>query len=140
MDTMYVLFWFSQQLTIILQNVNEVNRERSCLAAASSVCDLAKHNGLVTVIARLAAASSVCDSTKHNGLVTPFQHFPNRTAVCSKPDESQSTDGDDSSGRESGNFGTDRHNLDSKSKRQRRQKIALHPHQRPGSSGKGCAG
>ena len=31
------------------KNVSEVNRERSRLAAASSVCDLTKHNGLVTI-------------------------------------------------------------------------------------------
>ena len=29
--------------------MSEVNRKRSCFAAASSVCDSAKHNGLVTV-------------------------------------------------------------------------------------------
>ena len=32
-----------------LQNVSNVNRERSRLAAASSICDLTKHNGLVTI-------------------------------------------------------------------------------------------
>ena len=32
-----------------LQTVSEVNRERSRLAAASSVFDLTKHNGLVTI-------------------------------------------------------------------------------------------
>ena len=32
----------------ILQSVSEVNRERSRLAAESSVCDSTKHNGLVT--------------------------------------------------------------------------------------------
>ena len=31
-----------------LQNVSDVNRERSRLAAASCVCDSTKHNGLVT--------------------------------------------------------------------------------------------
>ena len=31
-----------------LQNVSEVNRERSCLAGASSVCDSTKHNGIIT--------------------------------------------------------------------------------------------
>ena len=44
----YIQHW--SLFTKTLQNVNEVNREHS----------------------RLAAASSVCDSTKHNGLVTPF--------------------------------------------------------------------
>ena len=37
------------QLLLLGQNVCEVNRERSRLAAASSVCDSTKHNGLVTV-------------------------------------------------------------------------------------------
>ena len=36
------------QLLLLGQNVCEVNRERSCLSAASSVCDSTKHNGLVT--------------------------------------------------------------------------------------------
>ena len=37
------------QLSVTLLNVSEVNRERSRLAVASSVCDSTKHNGLVTV-------------------------------------------------------------------------------------------
>ena len=35
--------------------MNEVNRERSGLTAASSVCDSAKHNGLVTSVAHWLA-------------------------------------------------------------------------------------
>ena len=37
------------QLLLLGQNVCEVNRERSCLAATSRVCDSTKHNGLVTL-------------------------------------------------------------------------------------------
>ena len=53
------------QLPLLGQNVCEVNRERS----------------------RLSAASSLCDSTKHNGLVTkcskPFLFlFQNRPSIC----------------------------------------------------------
>ena len=44
----YLLFNLKEQLVITLQNMSEVNRERSRLAAAYSVCDLTKHNGLVT--------------------------------------------------------------------------------------------
>ena len=36
------------QLLLLGQNVCEVNRERFCLAAMSSVCDSTNHNGLVT--------------------------------------------------------------------------------------------
>ena len=46
-----LLFNLKEQLGIPLQNESEVNRERSRLAAASSVCDSTKHNSLVTVIA-----------------------------------------------------------------------------------------
>ena len=46
-----LLFNLKEQLPTTLQNVSEVNRERSRLAAATSVCDSTKHNGLVTVIA-----------------------------------------------------------------------------------------
>ena len=49
---MYSLVRSQRATTHTLQNVCEVNRERS----------------------RLAAASSVCNSTKHNGLVTPYIH------------------------------------------------------------------
>ena len=45
-----LLFNLKEQLMITLQNVSKVNRERSLLAAASSVCDLTKHNGLATVV------------------------------------------------------------------------------------------
>ena len=41
------------QLLLLGQNVCEVNREHSCLAAASRVCDSTKHNGLVTLLAFL---------------------------------------------------------------------------------------
>ena len=37
------------QLLLLGQNVCEVNRERSRLAAASSMFDSTKHNGLVTI-------------------------------------------------------------------------------------------
>ena len=43
-------FNLKEQLQITLQNVSEVNRERSRLAVASSVCDSTKHNGLVTSV------------------------------------------------------------------------------------------
>ena len=42
-------FNLKAQLMITSQNVSEVNRERSHLAAASSVCDSTEHNGLVTL-------------------------------------------------------------------------------------------
>ena len=45
---MYSFVQSQRATTHTLQNVSEVNRERSRLAAASSVCDSAKHNGLVT--------------------------------------------------------------------------------------------
>ena len=41
-------FNLNMQLLLLGQNVCEVNRERSRLAAASSVCETTKHNGLVT--------------------------------------------------------------------------------------------
>ena len=44
-----LLFDLKEQLPMTLQNVSEVNRELSRLAAASSVCDSTKHNGLVTI-------------------------------------------------------------------------------------------
>ena len=47
MDT-NVLFNLNMQLLLLGQNVCEVNRERSRLSAASSMCDSTKHNGLVT--------------------------------------------------------------------------------------------
>ena len=37
---------------VTLQNVNEVNRERSRLAAMSSVYDSTKHKGLITKCAK----------------------------------------------------------------------------------------
>ena len=40
----------NMQLLLLKQNVCEVNRERSCRAAMSSVCDSTKHNGLVTLV------------------------------------------------------------------------------------------
>ena len=46
--TCILLFDLKAQLRILLQNVSEVNRERSRLAAASSVCVSTRHNGLVT--------------------------------------------------------------------------------------------
>ena len=45
---MYSLVRSQRATAHTLQNVSEVNRERSRLAAASSVCDSTKHNGLVT--------------------------------------------------------------------------------------------
>ena len=50
---MYSLVRSQRATAHTLQNVSDVNRERSCLAAASSVCNSTKHNGLVTVIATL---------------------------------------------------------------------------------------
>ena len=44
-----LLFDLKEELSILLQNVSEVNRECSRLAAESSVCDSTKHNGLVTI-------------------------------------------------------------------------------------------
>ena len=41
-------FNLNMQLLLLGRNVCEVNRERSRLSAASSVCDSTKHNGLVT--------------------------------------------------------------------------------------------
>ena len=43
-------FGIKEQLLLVLQNVSEVNRERSCLTAASSVYDSTKHNGPITII------------------------------------------------------------------------------------------
>ena len=45
---MYSLIRSQRATAITLQNVSDVNRERSPLAAASSVCDSTEHNGLVT--------------------------------------------------------------------------------------------
>ena len=45
---MYSLVRSQRATAHTLQNVSEVNRERSRLAAASSVCEPTKHNGLVT--------------------------------------------------------------------------------------------
>ena len=45
---MYSLVGSQRATAHTLQNVSEVNRERSRLVAASSVCDSTKHNGLVT--------------------------------------------------------------------------------------------
>ena len=36
--------------SLATQNVNEVNKERTGIAAASSVCDSTKHNGLITIL------------------------------------------------------------------------------------------
>ena len=44
---MYILVQSQRATARTLQNVSEVNRERSRLAAASGVCDSTKHNGLV---------------------------------------------------------------------------------------------
>ena len=49
MDKGIFSFGIKEQLMITLQNVSEVNRERSHLTAASSVYDSTKHNVLVTV-------------------------------------------------------------------------------------------
>ena len=46
---MYSLVRSQRATAHTLQNVCEVNKERSRLAAASSVCDWTKHNGLVTM-------------------------------------------------------------------------------------------
>ena len=47
---MYILsFDIKEQLKIMLQNVNEVNRERTRITAASNVEDSTRQNGLVTV-------------------------------------------------------------------------------------------
>ena len=45
---MYSLVRSQRATAITSQNVSDVNRERSRLATASSVCDSTKHNGLVT--------------------------------------------------------------------------------------------
>ena len=45
---MYSLVRSQRATAHTLQNVSDVNRECSRLAAASSVCDVTKHNGLVT--------------------------------------------------------------------------------------------
>ena len=45
---MYSLVRSQRATAHTLQNVSEVNKERSRLAAASSVCDSTKHNSLVT--------------------------------------------------------------------------------------------
>ena len=45
---MYSLVQSQRAIACTLQNVSEVNRECSHLAAASRVCDSTKHNGLVT--------------------------------------------------------------------------------------------
>ena len=46
---MYILVQSQYATAMLGQNVCGVNRERSCLAAAFSVCDSTKHNGLVTM-------------------------------------------------------------------------------------------
>ena len=63
-------FGIKEQLMVMLQNVNDVNKERACLAAASSVCSfgikelrmvmLQNVNDVNKERTRLAAASSVC--------------------------------------------------------------------------------
>ena len=45
---MYSLVRSQRATAHTLQNVSDVNRERSRLAAVSRVCDSTKHNGLVT--------------------------------------------------------------------------------------------
>ena len=42
-------FGIKEQLPLVLENVNEVNREHSRLTAASSVYDSTKHNGPITI-------------------------------------------------------------------------------------------
>ena len=39
MDITYILFQYQRTTAVVLQNMCEVNRERSCLTAASSVYD-----------------------------------------------------------------------------------------------------
>ena len=63
-----------------LQNVSEVNRERSSLAAASSVCDSVVRVCFYDVTTALFCRglskkkqTLTTDSTKHNGLVTLVQ-------------------------------------------------------------------
>ena len=53
-DEYKCIFLFNLNMSLLLlgQNVCEVNRERSRLSAASSVCDSTKHNGLVTTYFR----------------------------------------------------------------------------------------
>ena len=46
---MYIIVRSQRATARTLQNVSEVNREHSRLAAASSVCDSTKHKGLVTL-------------------------------------------------------------------------------------------
>ena len=46
---MYSLVRSQRATAHTLQNVSDVNRECSRLAAASIVCDSTKHNGLVTI-------------------------------------------------------------------------------------------
>ena len=50
---------------VCFSDVCEVNRERSRLAAASSVCDSTKHNGLVTVCSIAISSYSVGSNTEH---------------------------------------------------------------------------
>ena len=47
---MYSLVRSQRATAHTLQNVSEVNSERSRLAVASSACDSSKHNGLVTKV------------------------------------------------------------------------------------------
>ena len=60
-------FNLNMQLLLLGQNVCEVNREHSRLAAASSVCDSTKHNGLVTLryrVGNVVKALFIDPSTK----------------------------------------------------------------------------
>ena len=56
----------------------EVNRERSCLAAASSVCDSTRHNGLVTKRLAISIRPSfnstsfyTCKTQNRSGSISP---------------------------------------------------------------------
>ena len=48
--TMYILsFDIKEQLKMVLQNVNEINRQHTRIAAASSAHDLTRQSSLVTI-------------------------------------------------------------------------------------------
>ena len=47
---MYILsFDIKEQLKMMLQSMKEVNRERTLIAVASSVHDLTRQNGIITI-------------------------------------------------------------------------------------------
>ena len=60
-----------EQLLVMLQNVNDVNKERTSIAAASSICVTQPNNGLITVIAPLPRVLKGLDLLAP-ALKTPF--------------------------------------------------------------------